>query len=85
MRRCVLWLLPGLLLSACHHGGSVYVSHPQVFSRERLIKERFEEQQWLASKLDDFDPALSGYQDVRSFEGFYGSLNRPTSCQYKQK
>jgi hypothetical protein len=55
--------------------GKIEVGHPQVFTRERLVKERLREAQWLEAKLkDQFESTFQGYIDQRSFVGLYEQL-----------
>lgn len=53
--------------AGCKHKQTVYISHPQVFTRERLISQRSEEIAWLHDELDNFD----GYYK----EGIQGRIN----------
>lgn len=53
-------------------GASVYVSRPQVFTRERLLNARLQESRWLASQLDrPVQRSFQGLVDERVFGGFY--------------
>lgn len=72
--------------------GSVYVSHPEVNTRERLVEERLEESKWLRKQLeltDSIKTTFQGFQDTREFTAlmaaleveanpFEGELNRIT-------
>ncbi len=61
----------------CRGGGRIYVGHPQVHTRERLVRERFAEVQWLRKQLktaDKITTTFQGYRDFREFVGFYNEL-----------
>lgn len=62
--------------SACSTYGSITVSDPQVFTRERLVQERFEEYQWLAQQLGNYpiETKFQGLRDFREFSGVYNEL-----------
>lgn len=50
--------------------GAVVLSQPEVHTRERLVKERLRESQWLATQLDladKIEPTFQGYSDTRDF------------------
>jgi len=58
--------------------GRLYVSQPQVHSRERLVAERTEETSWLHAQLatsDTMKPTFQGVRDMRKFVGIYQELN----------
>ena len=60
-----------LLFSGCKEFGVIYVDRPEVFTRERLINRRLEEQSWLQKQLkNDAEFSLQGSRDVREFTGF---------------
>jgi len=63
------------VLSACSGPGTVYVSHPQVNTRERLVEERHREYQWLKDQLDKSDEITTTYQGLRDFREFTGFFN----------
>ena len=51
--------------------GAIYIDRPEVFTRERLINRRLEEQSWLQKQLkNDAEFSLQGSRDVREFTGF---------------
>lgn len=56
-----------LLQAGCKRTQSLYISQPQVFTRERLISQRSEEIAWLHSELGNFD----GYYK----DGIQGRIN----------
>jgi hypothetical protein len=57
-------LLAGLLglLAAC--SGEVYVSDPEVFTRERLVDERLRESQWILNQLSVSDTIQTTFQGL---------------------
>jgi hypothetical protein len=60
-------MLP-LLFTSCETQGTVYVSHPSVFTRERLVKERLREEQFYTAQLDrswDSLQTINGLVDQR--------------------
>ena len=60
-----------LLFSGCKEFGVIYVDRPEVFTRERLINRRLEEQSWLQKQLkNEAEFSLQGSRDVREFTGF---------------
>ena len=62
-------------LTGCTTYGTVYVSHPQVFTRERLVVARDRELQFLSKQLDA--PVTSNFQgaiDQRTLNAFQNSL-----------
>ncbi|MGC3975890.1 MAG: hypothetical protein QM771_16135 [Nitrospira sp.] len=65
-----------LILPSCN-SGKVMVSSPQVFTRERLLEERFDEYQWLQSQLDNVPQTVTfqGGRDLSEFAGFYNRFN----------
>ena len=80
--RSVGWLLLVLVVSAAEPGcmdpaKTILVGRPAVFTRERLVTRRFEEQQHLEDMLAIPVPsdAFQGYRDVRTFVGLYGQMN----------
>ncbi len=79
--RAFLWMLVCFLsfltIAACcsTDTATVYVSHPQVFTRERLVVSRQRELQFLYTQLDK--PIATGYQgaiDERLLSAFQGSV-----------
>lgn len=60
-------------LGGCTIPGTLTISDPQVFTRERLVKERYEERQWLHERLGDVptEPSIQGLVDFRQFTGFH--------------
>lgn len=76
-------ILPALVatavISSCSTTGQVFVSHPQVFTRERLVEERFRESEWARSQLSEENFAKvhmvnSGMRDFREFVGVANDL-----------
>jgi hypothetical protein len=71
-------IVPVLCLSSCcwnQNCGTVYVSHPQVFTRERLVIAREKELQFLNSCLSNQVPfTMQGGIDTRSLSAFENSL-----------
>lgn len=57
----------------CVFKAKIVLSNPQVFTRERLVKERFEEQQWLKGKLNDVPTksSIQGLIDFRQLKAFH--------------
>src|SRR5882672_10310021 len=56
------------LFACCETRGTVYVSHPLVFTRERLVKERLREEQFYTAQLDrswDSLQTINGLLDQR--------------------
>ncbi|WP_372371082.1 hypothetical protein [Candidatus Uabimicrobium sp. HlEnr_7] len=65
-----------LFLCGCQSHGSLYISHPQVFTRERLVNTRIRENQWLKDQLEKKPQStFQGLSEVRNFEGFFNRLN----------
>jgi hypothetical protein len=67
------------LTSCCssHGTGKLYVSHPQIHTRERLVEQRHREQEWLENQLkvaNDIKTTYQGLRDFREFVGFYNEL-----------
>jgi len=52
--------------------GQLFVSRPQVFTRERLVEARLREYQWLENRLRDLKPeeGFQGLSDVRLARSF---------------
>jgi len=76
LRRTLLALTLASVLG-CGSSGTITVDRPEVFSRERLLQERSREAQFLSEKLDQaesYTMSLQGFQDVRTFTGFYNEL-----------
>ena len=49
-----VWLGPSAYrLMASHTTGSIFVSGPQVYTRERLVNDRYREDAWLLGELDN--------------------------------
>jgi hypothetical protein len=65
---CIICLLVLGGTFGCSNG-TVVVGSPQIFTRERLVQERVEEESWLKSQLDKTPTELSfqGLRDVRDF------------------
>lgn len=63
-------------IPGCSTYGTITVSDPQVFTRERLVQERFEEYQWLAQQLGNYpkETKFQGLRDFREFSGVYNNL-----------
>jgi hypothetical protein len=60
-----------LLFSGCKELDFIYVDRPEVFTRERLINRRLEEQSWLQKQLkNEAEFSFQGSRDVREFTGF---------------
>lgn len=55
--------------------GSLYVSHPQIHTRERLVDQRQREQQWIEKQLGETDKIQTTYQGLRDFREFVGFYN----------
>jgi hypothetical protein len=47
-----LWFVPLIRDSLLETTGSIYISGPQVYTRERLVNDRYREDAWLLSELD---------------------------------
>ena len=78
--RCVSLLLltlscaGGILVTGCRSRGTVYISHPQVFTRERLVTARSKELQVLNQLLNtNVAFTLQGAQDVRTLDALQNS------------
>jgi hypothetical protein len=57
------------------HTGHIYLDHPQVFTRERLLNRRLAEQQWLEKQLMGDAPfSLQGSIDTRQFVGLAAAV-----------
>lgn len=54
-----LLLLAGTLAFGCSNKLTIFVSDPQVFTRERLVQERYAEHQWLEERLRSDTPQQS--------------------------
>jgi len=57
--------------------GKLHVGQPQIFTRERLVEERFRESDWLRkqlSKADEIKTSHHGIRDLREFVGVYNEL-----------
>jgi hypothetical protein len=53
--------------------GLIYVSRPEVYTREHLVNERLDREAWLRKQLAEADAQTFGYQglaDTRSFQGW---------------
>jgi hypothetical protein len=46
------WSVPFIRDSLFETTGSIYISGPQVYTRERLVNDRYREDAWLLSELD---------------------------------
>jgi hypothetical protein len=56
--------------------GHIYVNHPEVFTRERLVDRRLADLQWLESKLNQsVGFTLQGARSQSQFTGFAGQLS----------
>lgn len=65
-----------LFLTGCSHTmGTLYVSHPQIHTRERLVEQRQREQQWIEKQLGESDKIQTTYQGLRDFREFVGFYN----------
>src|SRR6266850_4650519 len=65
-------------IAGCTTRGTIVVSQPEVFTRQRLVDRRLTEQQWLEDQLAQNTPktqTLQGYQDVREFSGLYSKTS----------
>jgi hypothetical protein len=63
------------ILTGCTTSGKVYISHPQVFTRERLVAAREKELQFLRGALNTpVQSTFSGARDVRTLSAFQESL-----------
>jgi hypothetical protein len=70
----VVCLLLGMV--SCSRPGQIYVDRPEVFTRERLVNRRLQEQQWLETKLGErFETSNQGYRDVREFSAIMAGLS----------
>jgi hypothetical protein len=72
-----LLLLVALWLAGCSStpSGHIYVDHPEVFTRERLVDRRLADLQWLESKLNQqINPTFQGGRSQSQFTGFTGQL-----------
>jgi len=69
----LLTIVTLMLLLGCK--GTLFVSHPQVNTRERLVEERHREYQWLRTQLDKSDEIETTYQGLRDFREFVGIYN----------
>ncbi len=61
-------------ISGCSDKLTIIVSDPQVFTRERLVQERYDEHQWLKERLRADTPkesTVQGLVDFREFLGFH--------------
>src|ERR1035441_4053377 len=64
-----------VVLTGCTTHGTVYISHPQVFTRERLVAAREKELQFLNTSLNaQVQSTFSAAQDVRTLSAFQDSL-----------
>jgi len=56
--------------------GKIIVDSPEVFTRERLVRQRLREKNWLEKKLDkdEYQFGFQGYRDVRIFSGMVAGL-----------
>ncbi|MGD2090497.1 MAG: hypothetical protein PVH61_30275 [Candidatus Aminicenantes bacterium] len=56
--------------------GKIIVDSPEVFTRERLVRQRLREKNWLEKKLDkdEYQFGYQGYRDVRIFSGMVAGL-----------
>lgn len=53
--------------------GYIYVDSPEVYTRERLVNDRLEQEEWLRTQLaktDEIEFRMQGLVDIRSFLGF---------------
>src|SRR5260221_1722443 len=67
-----------LLTSCCNHphSGRIYLDHPEVFTRERLVNRRLAELQWLEKELDrPVASTFQGAREQRSFSGFSAQVD----------
>jgi hypothetical protein len=63
--------------------GSIYVSGPQVYTRERLVNDRYREDSWLIAELDAsskqiFGPTASSNRSEKTDTTIYGQVNKTT-------
>src|SRR5688572_12287028 len=64
--RNLLVVLIGTILVGCESYGTVYVGHPQVYTRERLVTARQKEVQFLNSELErPVEFTFQGARDTR--------------------
>lgn len=57
--------------------GDIYVDSPEVYTRERLVNDRLEQEAWLRSQLaktDELEFGIQGLTDIRSFLGISAAL-----------
>ena len=80
LRLIAYMVVASVLLSLCgcmpSPDRTIFIDRPEVFTRERLLSRRVEEQQFLEDKLDDPVPATGyhGLREIREFAGLYGKL-----------
>ncbi len=75
-RRLTLLSIGLLSLTSClQTTGALYVSHPQIHTRERLVEQRQREQQWIEKQLGEADRIQTTYQGLRDFREFVGFYN----------
>jgi hypothetical protein len=71
-------ILVALAACAGQNRGQVYVSQPEVFTRERLVDDRLQEYTWLEQQLGLADTAAGSFQglsDERLLQGLTDSLS----------
>src|SRR6266404_6211521 len=69
--------MAGFVLVGCVDTGRIYVSTPQVNTRERLVARRVEESEWLRRQLtnsDSITTTFQGVEDFREFSGFFAQV-----------
>lgn len=57
--------------------GDIYIDSPEVYTRERLVNDRLEQEAWLRSQLaktDELEFGIQGLADIRSFLGISAAL-----------
>jgi hypothetical protein len=79
LARAILPILCPVLFAGCDthpHSGHIYVDHPAVFTRERLVNRRLDEQTWLETQLKTDAPySVQGSIDTRDFEGVAAAVS----------
>ncbi|MFN7951227.1 MAG: hypothetical protein U0610_05845 [bacterium] len=60
------------ICTSCAVPPRIYVDHPEVFTRERLLTARNREQYWLEKQLErDTEPGLQGLRQLTRFQGTF--------------
>ncbi|MEO1190614.1 MAG: hypothetical protein AAFY02_02585 [Pseudomonadota bacterium] len=56
--------------------GLILVDSPQIFTRERLVNDRFTEERWLASQLENTDALLADGRFARPYQWMQETIKR---------